>query len=253
MSGCATSLDRYSQASGPSRLERMRMAAVRAARDPATWVPAAGALVFSVGDLDERLSDWAYEHTPVFGSPEDANEASDHLRALSCAGAMLTALAIPRPLNGNDGRITTAQGLTGGVAAGLANSAMVGFLKEETDKTRPNGGVRSFPSSHTSQAFACAGSARRNLDAIPMSSSMRTALRWNFTALAAATAWGRIEAYHHYPSDTLAGAALGNFLSNFIYDAFLRPAESSDERAPTTDIFLDLTNDGVWLRFNRGF
>ena len=86
-----------------------------------------------------------------------------------------------------------------------------------------------------------------------MSAGMRKALRINFTAIAAATAWGRVEAYHHYPSDTLAGAALGNFLANFIFDAFLKPANSNKEQGAKTDVSLDLADDGTWLKFTWGF
>ena len=39
--------------------------------------------------------------------------------------------------------------------------------------------------------------------------------------IAAGTAWARIEAGEHYPSDVLVGYALGHFFSAFIQDAFL--------------------------------
>ncbi len=39
--------------------------------------------------------------------------------------------------------------------------------------------------------------------------------------MTAATAWARIEAKRHYPTDVLAGAALGNFIGAFINDAFI--------------------------------
>jgi len=38
---------------------------------------------------------------------------------------------------------------------------------------------------------------------------------------ATATAWARVEAGKHYPSDVLAGAALAHFVTVFIHDAFL--------------------------------
>jgi hypothetical protein len=41
------------------------------------------------------------------------------------------------------------------------------------------------------------------------------------TGFGYATAWARIEAGAHYPTDVLAGAALGNFVSLFVHDAFL--------------------------------
>jgi hypothetical protein len=253
VSGCATSLDRYDEPSGTSRFKRIRLAAVQAARDPATWVPAAGALVFRMGNLDQRVSDWAYENTPIFGSPEDAGDASDDLRDLACAGITLTALPIPEPINVADRGLTRAKGFTAGYAARGVNRTMTDILKDATDQARPNGGERSFPSGHTSAAFVCAASAQRNLDAIPMSESDRKALWWTFTALGAGTAWARIESRYHYPSDTLAGAALGNFLANFIYDVFFRPATINDEHTPSSDISVDFSDDATWLRFNWGF
>lgn len=253
VSGCATSLDRYDEPSGTSRFKRIRLAAVQAARDSATWVPAAGALVFRTGDLDQRVSDWAYKHTPIFGSPEDASDAGDDLLDLACAGTFLTALAIPEPVNAADQGITTLKGFTAGYAARQINGTMTSFLKDEADQMRPNGGNRSFPSAHTSQAFACATSSNLNLDAMPFSSEARKAMRWHFTGLAAATAWARIESRHHYPSDTLAGAALGNFLAKFIYTAFFGPATVNDERTARSDVSVDFADDATWLRLNWGF
>ena len=252
-SGCATWSDRPEAAPNAGRLERLRLAAVNAARDPATWIPAAGAVAFRMGDFDERVSDWAFEHTPIFGSPEDANQASTDLRAVACAAAVLMPLSIPPPADSAGTGMTKTQGLTGGLAAALTNSAIVGFMKDETDEIRPNGNTGSFPSSHTSQAFVCATSASRSLESVPMSAGMRKALRINLTAIAAATAWGRIEAHHHYPSDTLAGAALGNFLANFIFDAFLKPANSNKEEGTAVGVSVDLADDATWLKFNWSF
>lgn len=252
-SGCATSPDGYSGAQ-TSRLQRLRDAAVRAAVDPYTWVPAAGAVVFSLGDLDQRVSDWAYEHSPIFGSPEDASQASNDLRAIACASSIFTAAAIPSISGANTHGISKTKGLTAGMAAGLANSAVVGFLKDSSERMRPNGqNTRSFPSSHTSQSFACAASASRNLDAVPMEETTRRALRINFTAIAAATAWARIEGHHHYPSDTLAGAAIGNFLANFIYNAFLGEANAEGKNSRKSDVVIDLADDSVRLMFNWSF
>jgi len=55
-----------------------------AARDAAfsyeTWVPAAAALLLQIDDWDEEISEWAVDNTPIFGSPQDAEDASDYLR-----------------------------------------------------------------------------------------------------------------------------------------------------------------------------
>src|SRR5688572_15756168 len=50
-------------------------AAWNALTDPWTWVPIAGALVLQVENFDERISDWAQDDAPMFGSSEDAKSA----------------------------------------------------------------------------------------------------------------------------------------------------------------------------------
>jgi hypothetical protein len=41
-------------------------------------------------------------------------------------------------------------------------------------------------------------------------------------------AWARIEAGEHFPSDVLAGAAIGNFVTAFIHDFLLGQPEDID-------------------------
>ena len=61
----------------------------------------------------------------------------------------------------------------------------------------------------------------RNLRSIDMSDGWRCAADVGLTALTLGTSWARIEAGWHYPSDTLVGMAIGNFLGSFFNDAFL--------------------------------
>jgi len=57
-------------------LDRISRAAHNALFDLNTLVPLTGALVFAVDDFDEKVSDWAVKHTPIFGSAGDARDAS---------------------------------------------------------------------------------------------------------------------------------------------------------------------------------
>src|SRR5262249_20570590 len=103
-------------------------------------------------------------------------------------------------------------------------------LKHATGRVRPNGeGTESFPSGHTSHSAVLTGLAQDNLDAIDMNAGARRALDVGLDALTVGTAWARVEAGAHFPSDTLAAMALGNFVSRFFDEAFLGPA--SDGRA----------------------
>ena len=74
---------------------RVSRAAHNAFFNSNTLVPLVSALVFSIDDFDERVSDWAIKHNPVFGSEANARDASDYLRATLRAEAIIRAIAIP--------------------------------------------------------------------------------------------------------------------------------------------------------------
>jgi membrane-associated phospholipid phosphatase len=108
---------------------------------------------------------------------------------------------------------------------GLSLGATFGattLLKEATNRTRPDErNNKSFPSSHASNAFANAALSNRNLNAISLPEEVRLPLQVGNIVVSTFTAWARVEAQKHYPSDVLASAALGYFLTAFIHDAFL--------------------------------
>ena len=199
-------------------LARIRSAALHAVKSPATWIPAAGAAVFAVDHFDRRVSDWASEKTPVFGSKDNAENISDDLFGATIAGAVLTAIATP---SGPD-PVNKLKGIGVEAGAGAATAGITQLLKVGVGRTRPNGGNdRSFPSGHSAGAFSAAALGGENVDTLPWSDGAKIAVRTGFYVLAGGTAWARVEAREHFPSDVLAGAALGNFISIFVYDAFL--------------------------------
>ncbi len=95
------------------------------------------------------------------------------------------------------------------------------MLKDATDRTRPDGNNdRSFPSHHSLTAFSYATLANRNLDSIRLPEKVRLPLQLGNILLATGVGWTRVEGKRHFPSDVLAGAALGYFLTAFIHDVF---------------------------------
>ena len=201
--------------------ETLKDAFVDAATDPWTWVPAAGALLFAVEDLDEQLSDWAVDHTPIFGSTDGALGASDVTRSTLIALSVASSLSTD---SGNTAQVwlpSKAKGFAVGSLAFLATDRLVSDLKSLTDRTRPNGNSRSMPSTHSAQAFAAAAWTSRNLDSLSVPEAARRSMRVVLSSLAIATAWARVEGDVHYPSDVLVGASIGNFLTSFAHDAFL--------------------------------
>ncbi|MCI0650254.1 MAG: phosphatase PAP2 family protein [Planctomycetes bacterium] len=197
-------------------------------------MPAAAALVFAIDDFDERVSDWAVEHRPLFGSERGTRRASSVLRSILTTSAFGSALLTPSGADPGEWTASKLRGLGVEWAARGVTVLSTHALQESTNRMRPNRhGRTSFPSAHASQSFAAATLLSRNLDSISLSHSSREALRAGGFALAGLTAWARVEGEHHFPSDVLAGAALGNFLAAFVHDAFLGLPEPG---APTLQV-----------------
>lgn len=224
LGGCSSLPDGHGwgqYATATPGMARVKAAAWGAATDPMTWGPALAAAGFALGDGDQRASEWAREHAPVFGSERDAQEASDRLRDTSKHLAWLTFIAAP---SGADAALWSKNKLKALAveSAGYALSRnLTGVLKRGTDRTRPNGGDLSFPSAHSSSAAAYASMTRRHTELMALPGWGHSLSEATANTLALGTAWARVEAGSHYPTDAFAGVALGNFLTLFVYDAFM--------------------------------
>lgn len=220
--------------------ERVRSSAIEAARDPWVWGPLAGAAAFQVDNWDHRVSDWARDNTPVFGSTENARQWSDYLRDASEWANYLTIIATPGGGDAGDWMIAKSKGVLVQAAAASATNFATRELKKTFDRDRPNGADReSMPSGHTSESAVHSRLASRNLASIEMEPGTRRALDAGLTAFTIGTSWARIEAGWHYPSDTLVGMALGHFIGSFVNDAFLglEDSRASVAFAPHPDGF----------------
>jgi membrane-associated phospholipid phosphatase len=86
------------------------------------------------------------------------------------------------------------------IDAQIVNGVLTTGLKVAVDRTRPNGGHRSFPSGHTSSTFATAAVIQRDL-------GWRAALP--VYALGAYVGTSRVVDRAHFVSDVLFGTAVG--------------------------------------------
>jgi hypothetical protein len=183
-------------------------------------------MIIAAGDWDGDISDWAVAGRPVFGSHQAAQDASDVLRTSAHVGMVTTALFVPA--DDKPWLLSTARRIAWEHLGVMAASYATDPIKRWTDRDRPNGGQRSFPSWHAARSAAYAGMGYRNLNLIDMKCGYRHSAQLALAVLATGTAWARVEASQHYPTDVLAGAAMGNFIAILIHDAFLGRDERSD-------------------------
>lgn len=215
---------------------RARRAVAAAARDPWIWAPLAGAVAVTATNNDERISRWAKEKTPVFGSQEAAEAASDRYRLYASSATWTIFLSAPQQSEGG-----WLAGKGKDMSSSLAGLAMArnttGVLKSTAQRERPNGSPLhdSFPSAHSTDAFAHAALARRYAEEMPIYQPLRTGMQWATNGFAFATAWGRVEGGFHYPSDVLVGAAVANFATQFFMNDEVAATKSPWRVRPRTD------------------
>jgi hypothetical protein len=179
------------------------------------------------GNFSDRVSrskpdQLGFETYPDIPIPNNADTASEALQATAEAAYVITALATPSGEQSGDWVSAKTKGLSVGIAAVALTEGTTDLLKYTINRTRPdNSGHDSFPSGHASRTAACNTLATRNLQYLEMPDGARTGLRAGFLALSLTTGWARLEAKKHFPSDVLAGMAIGHFLGAFINDAFL--------------------------------
>ncbi len=186
----------------------------RAASDPAVWGPLLASAALQLGDADERLSQHLREETPLFGSTARAQRASDDWRdatGVLWLGSLLLSPGPDAPMDwlSLKGQLLLQQWLALKTARGLTSG-----LKSLTDRERPNGlNLRSFPSGHATTASAQAQLGCYNLIRSGDAPAVMPGFCRAGQAAAMLSGWARVEAGMHYPSDVLAGWALGRFVT----------------------------------------
>jgi len=201
--------------------DKMGKAAYNAAVSPFTWLPVAGAAILQIDNWDHKISRWASDKTPIFGSQINANNWSNYL--LYSSGALYGTTALLTPSGDQAGEWLTDKikgFIVGGAAIGLSEG-IVGILQPALDRGRPDGSQQSFPSGHATAAASFSTLAAKNIAVMHLPRSAEIASDSGLVLITASTAWARVEAKKHYPADILAGMAIGHFISSFLNDAFL--------------------------------
>ena len=216
------------------------------ALEPATWVPFTAAAVISVAGVDNEISDWATDNTPVFGSPGSANSASDLLRDTLVTSALITSVFAPiKPAEDNFRiRRVVATALGQSTAAGIVQSGKLTFRRE-----RPNErDDRSFPSGHSGSSFTSAVLIEQNINETIQKPWLRKSIKAGTTGTAAAVAWARVEAGEHFPVDVLFSAALGNLVAKVFYRSLV-----SEYRTNVPQLTIDASRNNFKIGLNHSF
>lgn len=130
------------------------------------------------------------------------------------------------------------------VAEGLSLSSML-ILKYLSNKKRPNGGKFSFPSGHTSYAFASATLLYLNLK------EHKPLLAYSGFLIAGMTGTFRVIKNKHWVSDVLFGAGLGmlsSFLS-FQFDLFNCKGIATDNNS-FNPLYLSVSDNGLVVKLS---
>jgi membrane-associated phospholipid phosphatase len=102
----------------------------------------------------------------------------------------------------------------------LSTAAIVQILKKATHVTRPNGGTLSFPSGHTSNAFAGATVLFREYR------DYNKVIAYSGYLFSTATGVLRVTNNRHWVPDVLVGAGIGMVVTNLIY--YFEPLKNWD-------------------------
>ncbi len=225
MQGCGTMADsrRWGEdvSLKPGR-DTVSRSFVNALTSPYVLIPGAGALILQIHGMDERLSRWATSHTPTTGSTDRAERLSSDLRSVSLVSFFTSMLMTPSGYDPEGWVVSKAKGVAvQGGAAGL-NNEIITAMKKATHRTRPNDeDDKSFPSGHAGNSALFTSLAGRNVQVMNIPPEAKTSLDIMLHAVMICVAWERVEAGVHYPSDVLAGIALGYFIGPFINDSFM--------------------------------
>jgi hypothetical protein len=188
------------------------------------WAPLGGALAIHWGGHDHKISNWAQKEKNIYGDRTAADNWSDNFDDILKYEMFLTPLLTASSEEGTLREYVWRKGKGYVVIAGASRLPDYAHdrLAKAIHRRRPNkSDTRSFPSGHSTQAGTRNMIVLRNLQGIPMNPNVRFGIETLNTTMSAGVLWARVEGKRHYPSDVLAGYALGAFLSGFIYDSLM--------------------------------
>lgn len=260
VSGCSREMLRANPLENPDitpSKARIKSSLNDALLDPSMLIGGTALAFLFISGMDDDISSYLSRQRPLFGSREQAEEVSDHLRLASMGTAALlyTVKYFPleEPVCRGDsyyegplprrhvGPVAGAEAL---LVSGVLTVGTTELIKRTAGRLRPDSSNhRSFLSGHTSVTAVANSYSANTLNSMSLPRHYQFLARGTLIAVTFTTAWARLEAARHYPTDLVAGAMLGTFFGNFIFRSFLGPYQPLD-----TGIDLNVTPEGCAVR-----
>ncbi len=235
----------------PSLLKMALLDTGHVLTSPARWrdrewlaVSGATAALAALSLADEPLSDAAREKGPTFGFVGGALEDLGGPGSFVLLGGFYLAGAIGKDSKAKD---VCFDGLAASlIATGMITPVLSTVIGRERP-TEEHGAYsfqpfegRSFPSSHATQAFAVASVIATSYDSAWVKAAAYGA--------AAMTAYARVRRGKHFPTDVVAGAAIGTLVGRSVvrFNRKLRAGEREPEEPGVRMTILPVVSDGAY-------
>lgn len=213
----------------PIKGSRIKDAFVKNATSPHVWIPLVGAGAVHWMGYDKKISKSQVEEKAVFTTPKNTSYWSDRLNQILLYEMYASILFTPSM---NEDKSLTQYAISkakGGFVVNMASSSSHwtrDMLAKYFKRERPNHiDNLSFPSGHSAEAGSRNMLISKNLDTMDMNPYLRTGIKVVNTGMATGTLWARLEGERHYPSDILAGYAVGSFVAGFVFDSLMNLEE----------------------------
>lgn len=213
----------------PIRGSKIKEAFIKNATSAHVWVPLVGAGAVHWLGYDKKISKSQVQEKAIYTTPKNTSYWSDEFNKILLYEMYASILLTPSMPEDDSLTKYAASKVKGGLVVNFASSSsrfsrdvLARYFKRE----RPNKiDSLSFPSGHSAEAGSRNMLISKNLDTMDMNPYLRTGIKVVNTGMASGTLWARLEGERHYPSDILAGYAVGSFVAGFVFDSLMNLEE----------------------------
>ena len=209
--------------------DRIWRSAMTAIEHPNTWIPLSGAVVIYATNTDKKISKFAVKHKFIYGDKYSANRYSNiFTRYVLNISDYVVSIASPC-IHENDSWLfeKTKRIIVHNIAFITAYETK-DIIKFQALRLRPNKHDHfSMPSGHALMPILFCNLINQDIQRMDIPKRANSGIRGLVYSFGYIAAWGKIEGNSHYPTDSLVGAAIGNFFATFFYELIMNPKKNN--------------------------